>query len=659
MDQLTDFFKKLFDTSDFPPRWHCGRWSEFHGWLYIVSDLLIWSAYFTIPLIIIKYLTKKQDARFLRLYVLFAAFILACGATHFLDAITFWIPLYRLNAFVKFITGVVSWITVWYLFKYLPVAFSQKSVETLEKEIEQRKKAEEEVRLLNERLEDIVWEKTQEIVATESRFRSITESSMEAISLTDESFIPFYQNPFAENLMGWTVLSMRGINWKDRTHREDIGYLTKKLNEVSVNPGKEVAVNFRTLNVSGQYISIEGTITNLLSHQYVKAIVFNLRDITEKKKIEDLLVKSERIYRTISANLPNSTITLIDRDNNYLLAEGEGLPALGRSKETVEGRNEKEAMPRDMYDVIVPLRNKAFSGSISTHELKYRNRYFFVRFIPIREAENEVSSVMTISQDITDIKKAEIEIKALNESLEKKVIERTAQLESANKELEAFSYSVSHDLRAPLRIIHGYSDILRMDHVEQLDKEGLRLFEVIMNNIKQMGVLIDELLNFSRLGKKELTSYDTDMNALVKEIIREQSLQSKKNIEFKLEDLLHVVCDRYLIRNVWNNLISNAIKYSSKTDAPVIEINSSVKDGYIIYSVKDNGVGFDMKYHHKLFGVFSRLHKKTDFEGTGVGLALVQRIVLKHQGNVWAEAEENAGATFYFSIPNHVMYETI
>jgi len=126
-----------------------------------------------------------------------------------------------------------------------------------------------------------------------------------------------------------------------------------------------------------------------------------------------------------------------------------------------------------------------------------------------------------------------------------------------------------------------------------------------------------------------------------------------------LEDLLHVVCDRYLIRNVWNNLISNAIKYSSKTDAPVIEINSSVKDGYIIYSVKDNGVGFDMKYHHKLFGVFSRLHKKTDFEGTGVGLALVQRIVLKHQGNVWAEAEENAGATFYFSIPNHVMYETI
>src|SRR5436189_70312 len=153
MNQIIEFFKKLFDSSDWPPRWHCGRWTEFHGWLYIVSDLLIWSAYFTIPIVIIRYISKKQGIQFIRLYFLFAAFILACGATHFFDALAFWIPVYRLNALVRLITGALSWITVFYLIKFLPVIFSLKSQKELEVEIAQRVRAENEARQLNETLE--------------------------------------------------------------------------------------------------------------------------------------------------------------------------------------------------------------------------------------------------------------------------------------------------------------------------------------------------------------------------------------------------------------------------------------------------------------------------------------------------------------------------
>src|SRR5436190_1270770 len=155
MNQIIEFFKKLFDSSDWPPRWHCGRWTEFHGWLYIISDLLIWSAYFTIPIVIIRYISKKQGIRFERLYFLFAAFILACGATHFLDAVAFWIPAYRFNALVRLTTGILSWTTVFYLVKLLPVAFSLRSQKDLEAEIEQRKKAEEQSRESEEQVQTI------------------------------------------------------------------------------------------------------------------------------------------------------------------------------------------------------------------------------------------------------------------------------------------------------------------------------------------------------------------------------------------------------------------------------------------------------------------------------------------------------------------------
>jgi PAS domain S-box-containing protein len=221
-----------------------------------------------------------------------------------------------------------------------------------------------------------------------------------------------------------------------------------------------------------------------------------------------------------------------------------------------------------------------------------------------------------------------------------------------NKELEAFTYSVSHDLRAPLRSIDGYARVLQEDFYDKLDDEGKRVIKVIMNNAKRMGQLIDDLLDFARLGRRDVARANVDMTALVKNIVDDLvKEETGRKIDVVVHPLKPSLVDTDMIRQVWINLISNAIKYTSRKDASYIEINSTSSGNEVIYHIKDNGVGFDMQYSGKLFGVFQRLHKMQDFQGTGVGLAIVKRIVSRHEGRVWAEGDIDSGATFYFTIP--------
>lgn len=253
---------------------------------------------------------------------------------------------------------------------------------------------------------------------------------------------------------------------------------------------------------------------------------------------------------------------------------------------------------------------------------------------------------------LNERKQASEEIQKLNAGLEKRVLERTAQLELANKELDAFSYSVSHDLCAPLRAINGYTHILNEQYADALDDEAKRLCRNIRSGTTRMRQLIDELLAYARLSRSEIKPAPVNMKELAQAVFDEiTEAGSNSRVNISMADLPASQGDKTMIRQVWVNLISNAVKFSSKKENPVVEIGCRVEDEEAVYFVRDNGAGFDMEYANKLYGVFQRLHSGREFEGTGVGLAIVQRVIHRHGGRVWAEGEVGKGATFYFTMP--------
>jgi PAS domain S-box-containing protein len=314
---------------------------------------------------------------------------------------------------------------------------------------------------------------------------------------------------------------------------------------------------------------------------------------------------------------------------------------------------------------------RAIRGEVSTTEMFVRNRrlpqgaWIEVSAGPRKDAEGVVCGGVAAFRDVTQRKADEREIQKLNDGLELRVAERTMQLESANKELESFSYSVSHDLRAPLRHIGGFSKLLVEEFGSTLDPTAQHYLDRIQSGTQKMGQLVDELANLARVGRQELNRQPTKLNAIVAEVI--EILQpecERREVEWVIADLPAVECDPVLVRQVFQNLLANALKFTrplvsvggnarATTPAPgrtVIEVSYAERDGLPVFMVRDNGIGFNMKYVDKLFGVFQRLHRAEDFEGTGIGLATVQRIVQKHGGRVWAEAEPDKGAAFFFTI---------
>jgi signal transduction histidine kinase len=264
-----------------------------------------------------------------------------------------------------------------------------------------------------------------------------------------------------------------------------------------------------------------------------------------------------------------------------------------------------------------------------------------------------------VGQRTAELTRSQQKIHELNLALEHRVIERTAQLEEANKELESFTYSVAHDLRAPLRHIAGFSGILVEEFSASLSAEAQRYLQRIHDGTRKMGQLVDELLSLAQVGRQAPKLRNVDLNSIVKEVIGilEPDLEGRQ-VEWRIADLPFVECDPTLVKQVFQNLLSNALKYSRPRRQAVIEIGQTQREGHSAIFVRDNGVGFDMKYADKLFGVFQRLHRAEDFEGTGVGLATVQRIIKKHHGRVWAEAQLDKGATFYFTLGGMQTAET-
>ncbi len=336
-------------------------------------------------------------------------------------------------------------------------------------------------------------------------------------------------------------------------------------------------------------------------------------------------------------------IQIIDFNHRYLYVNDAAVKQNKYSREELLGHTQMEKYPGiEKTEVFAKIRQCAQERTPTYIENEFEfpdgsKGCYEVRSEPIPYG------VIILSLDITDrkqLQEAENKLQIVN------------ALKEANKELEAFSYSVSHDLRAPLRAIDGFSKILSEDYTEKLDDEGKHVIATIRSSTQQMGQLIDDLLSFSRLGRQAIKTQDVAMTTLAKTVFDELKLASpQRSVQFTYPELPIAHVDPSLIRQVWANLLSNALKYTKKKEVAVITIGSNVTDEDNIYYVKDNGAGFDMKYVDKLFGVFQRLHSAQDFEGTGIGLSIVERIIKKHGGKVWAEGVVDQGATFYFSLP--------
>jgi|GEM_PF-413714 PAS domain S-box-containing protein len=379
----------------------------------------------------------------------------------------------------------------------------------------------------------------------------------------------------------------------------------------------------------------------------------------ERMRIIAVLEESEEKYRTLVESA-NSIILRFTSDGTITFANPYALSFFGFSRDALLGRNvvgsivpETDRDNRDLRKMILDITIHPDLYKVHQNEnMKRDGKRVWISWTNkvIQSPGSDVSEVLSIGNDITRLKEMEEELQLLNEMLEQKVAERTLDLENANKELEAFSYSVSHDLRAPLRAIDGFSYMLLSKHSDQLSEEGARYLERIRYNVYQMGQLIDAILNFSRMSRQPLVDQTVYPSPLVKEIIEELLPQGEgRDIKFNIKELPPLTGDPSLVRQVFSNLLSNAMKFTRKRDPAKIEVGSMEKDGRIVYYVRDNGVGFDMQYRDKIFGVFQRLHPAQEYEGAGIGLTIVQRIIQRYRGAIWVESEVDKGTTVFFT----------
>jgi PAS domain S-box-containing protein len=564
------------------------------------------------------------------MFVCFGVFIVACGLTHVMEIWTLWHGTYWLSGAIKAVTAAASVPTAILLARLVPKALLIPSPEALQKEIAIREQTEEALR------------------TSEASFKAVVETANDAIISADSQGHVVSWNKGAERTFGYKAAEAVGQpltfimpeRFQD-AHRQGI------LRHLS---GGESRVLGRTVELTGKRKDqTEFPLdVSLASWKNGDAIFFTgiLRDSSERKK-------SEQKVRGLLEAAPDATV--VDRDGTIVLVNAQVERLFGYKREEVLGQPISLLIPERFRDQYPGNRTGLFTRvqagetipALELCGLRKDGSEFPVE-ISVSPLETEEGQLVTSAiRDITERKKAQEGIQSLNEHLQR----RSQELEAANKELEAFTYSVSHDLRAPLRHIDGFSKLLVEQYGPQLSEEVRECIKLICNGTREMGQLVDDLLSLAGVGRKELTLQLTALDSVIKEVVSDLERQNEgRVIDWQIEKLPFVECDAGLMKQVFVNLLSNAIKFTRPRERADIAVGVLNRDEGKVIFVRDNGVGFNMKYSNKLFGVFQRLHRQEDFEGTGVGLATIQRIIHKHGGRVWAEAELNKGATFYFTL---------
>lgn len=722
MEQITEFFEKLFRADSWPARWHCGIWTEFHGWLYICSDTAIWAAYFVIPFFLIRFVKKKPNIPLPSVFWLFGAFILFCGLTHLMDAIIFWWPDYRLSALIRFMTAVISWITVVAIYRFFPVALALRTSKEFDTELLERKKS-------------------------ESKFRGLLELAPDAMVITDNDGKILMINAQTEELFGFKRDEITGNNVErlipDRFHQNHVRHRM----EYTRNPKVRVmgvGLDLYGKRKNGNEFPVEISLSPLkIDMEQNVMIIAVIRDISIKKEADAEIKKlNENLEQLVTERTSELELALqneknirseITRNQAQLTFLTEASEILGSSLDysetlvnvarlitpkiadwcAIDEVEEDGSVKRLVVSHIDPQKIKLAYDLVQkyptdpnasygvNHVLRTRKPELYpnipdemivsaarneehlklIRDLGLKSAiimpllsRDKIYGVITLvlaesgrlfnegdfefakelaRRATLAVENAKLykESQDINAELEIRVAKRTLELEAINKELEAFSYSVSHDLRAPLRSIDGFSNKILKDYAGVLDEQGQDYFVRVKNASQRMGLLIDDLLKLSRLSRIEMYMETTNLSDVAESIASDLKVsEPERKASFNIQENMIAKVDRNLIQIVLQNLLGNAWKYSKHQPDTKIEFGTFIKDEQTVYFIRDNGVGFDMKYVDKLFGAFQRLHSISEFEGTGVGLATVQRIILRHHGTIWANGEVNKGATFFFTL---------
>jgi PAS domain S-box-containing protein len=632
-----NIWKALFTSGNFEPHGYCYLWNAGLVWLNVISDALIAAAYFAIPIALLCFVRKRRDIPFGWMFGLFGVFIVACGSTHVMEVWNLWHANYWLAGVIKAITAAAAVPTAVLLVNLLPKALDLPSSKerikanaALREEIAERREME-----LNLRISEGNYREQADLL-------DLTHDAI--IVRTPEGKV-LYWNRGAERLYGWSKEEARGkITYMLLQTEFPIPH-EKIMAQTSERGYWEGELIHRKRDGSQAVVSSRWAVRKDESGKTISFLESN-RDVTQRKQEEEK-------FRNLLESAPDAMV-IVDQGGQIQLVNAQTEKLFGYSREELAGQRVELLMPerfqrqhvKERTEYSETPRTRTMGVGLELYGRRKDGTEFPVEVSLSPLQTNEGVLVSSAVRDVSLRRRAEEQIRKLNVELNQKL----AELHVANQELESFSYSVSHDLRAPLRHIDGFARILKEEHAADLSEEGNRYLDRVLQAVTHTGRLIDDLLNLARIGRKEIGKKKVMLGTVVREAMAALPGERNREIEWRVERLPEVNCDPGLLELVFVNLLSNAVKFTRTREAAVIEVGTQRVNGVDIFFVRDNGVGFDPKYADKLFGVFQRLHRQDEFEGTGVGLATVQRIIQRHGGEVWAESELGEGTTFYFRL---------
>jgi PAS domain S-box-containing protein len=621
---MPDWISRLFSTDDFMPHGHCYLWNPGLVWLHVVSDGLTAVSYTTIPFTLVYFARRRKDIPFNWMFMLFGLFIVACGATHYLEILTLWTPVYWVSGGVKAVTAAASVPTAILLVKLVPRALAiptQSELDQARDEAAQRE-------LENESL--------RQARAADAKVRGVLEAAPDAMVIVDGDGRISLVNEQVEALFGYAREELIGQPMEilvPKAHHADFFTETRPR---PMSPD----LDLHGRRQDGTEFPAEISLSPMQTEEG-KLVIAAIRDVTERRKFEELRFRLAAIVDSSEDAIIGETL------EGVITSWNRGAQRIfGHSAEEVVGKPVSVLVPPGSKDEETPLLGRVRKGErIAAFDTVRRRKDgedidVSVTLSPVLDTSGGIVGASRVDRDITERKRAEAALARAKDAAER-----------ANRELAAFSYSVAHDLRAPLRGMNGFAQALLDDYRDKLDAEGVDYLEEIHANARRMGAIIDALLSLARVTRGELRRERVDLSALARVVAAELSAaEPGRRVDLAIRAQLQADADPLLARTLLENLLGNAWKFTGKASAPRVELGALAGDGAATFFVRDNGAGFDMAHADKLFAPFQRLHTVGEFPGTGIGLATVQRIVRHHGGRIWAEGAVGAGATFYFTL---------